>query len=147
MSDNLQLQKQNVFWMVKSTLQSLHYLLCMSGCSAALVCIGGFIGAPWLSTEVTAKLTKSVTYFSLDFAGLIGRNRRVGVVSFCRLNLLVRWQSSSLSSSSNSRFMLFLNLEDYRLPINNNWKESKAVLRLRACKAALDQSKHRTFRQ
>ena len=44
------------------------------------------------------RLTKSVPNFSLALGGLIGGNRRVGVVDHCRLNLLVRWQSSSLSS-------------------------------------------------
>ena len=55
------------------------------------------------------RLTENVTNFSLALGGLIGRNWRVGVVYHCRLNLLVRWQSSNLSSSSGSSFMLFLN--------------------------------------
>ena len=44
------------------------------------------------------RLTEYVTNFSLALGGLIGGNQRVGVVYHCRLNLLVRWQSSSLSS-------------------------------------------------
>ena len=64
------------------------------------------------------RLTEYVTNFSLALGGLIGGNRRVRVVYLCRLNLLVSGQSSSLSSSSGSTFMLFLN-QSRRLSIVN----------------------------
>jgi hypothetical protein len=82
------------------------------------------------------RLTKSVPDFSLALGGLIGGNRRVGVVDHCRLNLSVRWQSSSLSSRWNSSFMLFLN-PSRRLSIvyrqqskGNEGRAPRAALRL-----------------
>ena len=102
------------------------------------------------------RLTENVTKFSLALGGLIGGNWRVGVVYHCRLNLLIRWQSSSLSSSSGSLGQVlcysWINLEDNRLLIDKNRSATKYMLLWALGSTPAKQlvltgnSKHRTFR-
>ena len=73
------------------------------------------------------RLTENVTNFSLALEGLIGGNRRVGVVDHCRQNLLVRWQSSGLSSSSGSSIMLFLNQSRRKSIVNRQQSKGNEV--------------------
>ena len=64
-------------------------------------------GALWAVS--VPRLTEYVTNFSLAL-GLIGGNRRVGVVYHCRLNLLVRWQSSKFELKFYFKFYAILEL-------------------------------------